>query len=291
MSDLASTYRAWLDCISQGDWDGLLKYMQSTYSYNGKEFTPNEFSKFVQSEASRFAGYTIAVDTILVDDDAQCLACRIYSKGKPTEKMFDCDPTGQDIYFVEHHLVWFTDGKISKTIFTLDILSARRQLQNPKEDYELELVNKAPIPKSKVLSKQGLEDAAKLFFNCINARTMASELPKICHPELMHSGKKLTLDAYLGLVEKGISAIPDVQFTVQDVVADQDTQRVFVRLEHHCTPTKEVGGLVPNGQSVKFAEIAIHQFDDGKISRMWAIVDWEGAKRQMAMSQVYLGSS
>ncbi|TRX88338.1 hypothetical protein FHL15_010776 [Xylaria flabelliformis] len=282
MSDIASTYRSWLDCINQRDWNGLVKYMHSTYMYNGKEFTPNGFAEFVQWESKRFAGYTITVDTIIVDDEAQCLACRLYSKGAPTEKMFDCEPTGQGIYFVEHHLVWFRGGKISQTLYTLDIRSVRRQLQNPKEEYRLELVNQTPIPANKELSKSGLEDAVKAFFNSINDRTMASELPKICHSELTHSGNKLTLDVYLQLAEKGMMAVPDVQLTIQNIVADSDAQRVFVRLEHQCTPVKEVEGLVPDGQSVKFAETSIYQFDDGKISRMWPIVDWEGAKRQMA---------
>ena len=259
--------------------------MHPTYNYNGKDFAAEDFAEFVKKEGSRFSSYTITLDTILVNDDAQCIACRLYGKSKPADKMFGCDPTGQDVYFVEHHLVWFTGGKISKTLYVLDILSVRHQLKNPGEAYVLELVNKAPVPASKTLSNQGLEDAARTFFSSINARTMASELPKIVHSDLWHNGKKLTLDVYLGVIDKGISAIPDVQFHIHNVVADQDTQRIFVRLENHCTPTKEVAGLVPNGQAVRFAEHSIYQFEDGKISRMWAIVDWEGARRQMAAKQ------
>jgi predicted ester cyclase len=285
MYDLASTYRAWLDCTSQGKWDELLTYMHSIYNYNGKNFTAEDFAEFVKKEANRFSSYTITMDTILVNDDAQCIACRLYGKGKPADKMFGYDPTGQDVYFMEHHLVWFTGGKISKTLYVLDILSIRHQFKNPGETYVLELVNRAPVSASKTLSKQGLEDASRTFFNSINTRTMASELPKIIHSDLWHNGKKLTLDVYLGLIDKGISAIPDVQFDIQNVVADHDTQRVFVRLEHHCTPTKEIAGLVPNGQAVRFAEHSIYQFEDGKISRMWAIVDWEGPRRQMAAKQ------
>ena len=81
------------------------------------------------------------------------------------------------------------------------------------------------------------------------------------------------LDVDLGLIDKGISAIPDVQFSIHNVVANQDTRRVFIRLEYHCTLTKEIAELVPNCQAVRFAEHSIYQFEGGKISRMWAIVD------------------
>lgn len=288
MSSLATTYRDWLACISQGRWEELPKSMHSTYSYNGKVFTPEGFAGFVQREAGRFAAYTIIVDTILVDEEAQCLACRLYSRGQPTVAMFGCDPTGQPVTFVEHHLVWFTEGKISKTVYTLDIRSVRQQLQNPGQFYHLALISNSPVPSSpglKRLSKGDLEAAVTAFFDSINARTMASELPGICHDNLTHNGRGLTLDIYLGLVSKGFQCMPDAQFKIQDIVADEGAQLVFVRLLQNCTPVEEIAGLVPNGRTVDMAEHSFYQFDDGKISKMWPLVDWEGARRQMAAAE------
>lgn len=282
MAGLASVYQAWLDCISKGKWNELLTYMHSKYNYNGKEFAAEDFVQFVKKEGSNFTNYTVNLDVIFIDDNAQRIACRLYGKGKPAVKMFGYDPTGVDVVFVEQHIVWFTSGKISRTLYVLDIPSVRYQLMNPTAPYVLDLVDKTPVPKLKTLSHGGLEDRARAFFDSINARTMASELPKIMHSELWRDGRQFKLNAYLALIDKGISALPDLQFDILESVADQDTQRIFVRLEHHCTPVKEFAGLVPNGKATKFVEHTIFQFEDGKISRMWSIVDWEAARRRLA---------
>lgn len=288
MADLATTYRDWLSCINAGRWEELPKFMHSTYSYNGKVFTPEGFAGFVEREAGRFAGYAIIVDTILADEEAQCLACRLYSRGQPTVAMFGCDPTGQPITFVEHHLVWFAEGRIAKTLYTLDIRSVRQQLQSPGQSYDLALITDRPAPSShgpKRLTRGGLKAAVTAFFDCINTRTMASELPGICHDRLTHNGKALPLETYSGLVSKGFRSVPDAQFQIQEIVADEDAQLVFVQLLQHCTPVEEIAGLVPNGRAVDIAERSFYQFDDGKISSMWPLVDWEGARRQMSAAE------
>lgn len=74
VSNLASIYRAWLDCASQGRRNDLSKYIRSTYTYNGQEFETQTFLTLVYREANRFAGFTINVDAVLIDDSAQCLA-------------------------------------------------------------------------------------------------------------------------------------------------------------------------------------------------------------------------
>ncbi|KAF2271296.1 uncharacterized protein EI97DRAFT_388220, partial [Westerdykella ornata] len=68
---------------------------------------------------------------------------------------------------------------------------------------------------------------------------------------------------------------------VCNIVCDQSTQRVFVRLELHFTPTKELLGQDPSSQAVRLAEHSIYQFEGGKLIRMWTIVDWEGLRRHM----------
>ncbi|KAK3176897.1 hypothetical protein OEA41_008223 [Lepraria neglecta] len=194
VSDLASIYRAWLDCTSQGRWNDLPKYMHSTYTYNGQEFDPQTFVTLVQREANRFAGFTINVDAILIDDGAQCLSCRLYSKGRPTETIFGYEPPGQDVYFVEHHFAWFTAGKLSKTLFTLDFKSVSYQFRHPDAEYALDLLGQSPTLATKTLSRQSLEDAFGAYLGCVNDWKMKSDLARFCHSEMTHNGEKLTVD-------------------------------------------------------------------------------------------------
>ncbi|KAL8705618.1 MAG: hypothetical protein Q9201_001255 [Fulgogasparrea decipioides] len=282
VSDLASIYRAWLDCTSQGRWSDLPQYMHWTYTYNDKEFDPQTFVSLVQREASRFAGFTINVDTILIDGGAQCLACRLFSKGRPTETMFGHEPSGQHVYFVEHHFAWFTAGKLSRTLFTLDIDSVRHQFRHPDAEYVCDLVGHSPTLATKTLSRQGLEDAFRAYLGCINDRKMNSDLVRFCHSEMRYNGQELTVDEHRLLIEERISAIPDLDFHIHTLIADPESQRVAVRIEYNdCTILKEIAGLVPNGQSVNFAEHAIYLFENARINRIWSIIDWEAARRQM----------
>ena len=283
ISDLASIYRAWLDCTSQERWNDLPKYMHSTYTYNDREFDPQTFVTLVQREANRFAGFTINVDAVLIDDDAQCIACRLYSKGRPTETMFGHEPPGQDVYFVEHHFAWFTAGKLSKTLFTLDIDSVSYQFRHPDAEYALDLLGQIPTPTTKTLSRQNLEDAFRAYLSCVNDRKMKSDLARFCHSEITHNGEQMTVDEHRLFIEERISAIPDLDYHIHTLIADPESQRVAVRIEYNdCTVLKEIAGLVPNVRRVNFAEHTIFLYDDARIKRIWSIVDWEAARRQIA---------
>ena len=62
-------------------------------------------------------------------------------------------------------------------------------------------------------------------------------------------------------------AFPDLQRTVEDVVAEGD--KVVARLTMRGTHTGEYLGVPPTGRKVTFTAIGIYRIENGKIAEAW----------------------
>ncbi|KAK5628001.1 hypothetical protein RRF57_003716 [Xylaria bambusicola] len=129
----------------------------------------------------------------------------------------------------------------------------------------------------KKLSKTELEHTYRAYIGCINAQTMATELSRFCHAHVMHNAQWLIERSF----QEAFTAIPDIAFGIDTVVPDESAQRVAVRLEFTGTPTGTMKGAEPTGKSVRFYEYVTYAFQNGKIGRVWNIVDWESYRQQL----------
>ncbi|GAW25914.1 putative ester cyclase [Rosellinia necatrix] len=132
------------------------------------------------------------------------------------------------------------------------------------------------------LSTSELESTYRAYIGCINARTTATGLPRFCHGHVTHNATRLSLDGYRALIQQTLAAVPDIVFAVDILVADEVAQRVAARLRFSGTPTGELAGAKPTGRSVHFCEYVTYAFRDGKIDRVWSIVDWGTYRWQLA---------
>jgi predicted ester cyclase len=64
------------------------------------------------------------------------------------------------------------------------------------------------------------------------------------------------------------TAPPDLQFTIDDLVAERD--RVTIRWTLRGTKTGPMLGRPPSGEPVELAAIVIFRIADGKIAERWA---------------------
>jgi steroid delta-isomerase-like uncharacterized protein len=85
--------------------------------------------------------------------------------------------------------------------------------------------------------------------------------------------------AYAALTDRLRAAFPDMQFTVQDVVASDD--RVAVRWTMEATHRGPLVGIPATGKRVEQRANVIYRFEDGKIAEGWALVDQVGMLRQL----------
>ena len=78
-----------------------------------------------------------------------------------------------------------------------------------------------------------------------------------------------------------LRAFPDVHVAVEDVIAEGD--KVVARNTVTGTHRGEYRGVAPTGRPVRYDEIFIVRFADGKIAEIWGVVDVVSQLRQLGM--------
>lgn len=76
-----------------------------------------------------------------------------------------------------------------------------------------------------------------------------------------------------------LRAFPDIQVTIEDMIADGD--KIVFRNTVTGTHRGEYRGLAPTGKSVTYNEIFIIRFLDGRIAEGWGVVDVFAQLRQL----------
>jgi steroid delta-isomerase-like uncharacterized protein len=85
--------------------------------------------------------------------------------------------------------------------------------------------------------------------------------------------------AYAALTDRLRVAFPDMQFTLQDLIASDD--RVVVRWTMEATHSGPLAGIPATGKRVQQRANVIYRFAGGKIAEGWAVMDQAGMLRQL----------
>ena len=75
------------------------------------------------------------------------------------------------------------------------------------------------------------------------------------------------------------AALPDAQFTVEDLVAEGDL--VVARFSACGTHLGELNGIAPTGKQVAYGGVGIFRLEGGRIAEMWSAIDTMGMLQQM----------
>ena len=76
-----------------------------------------------------------------------------------------------------------------------------------------------------------------------------------------------------------VAGFPDVQVTVEDLLADED--KVIERTTARATHTGEFNGIPATGNKLAWSEIHIYRLEDGKIVELWSEIDQLGLLVQL----------
>ena len=76
-----------------------------------------------------------------------------------------------------------------------------------------------------------------------------------------------------------VSGFPDVQVTVEELLADGD--KVIERTTARATHKGEFNGIPPTGKQVVWTEIHIYRLENGKIAELWSEIDLLGLMMQL----------
>lgn len=77
------------------------------------------------------------------------------------------------------------------------------------------------------------------------------------------------------------NAFPDVQFTVEDQVAEGD--KVVTRYTFRGTHQGDLFGIPPTGRRVAFPGISIYRIENGKMREAWVNYDMMGMMQQLGV--------
>ena len=87
------------------------------------------------------------------------------------------------------------------------------------------------------------------------------------------------VEGFRTMVRLLLAAVPDLQMTVEDVIARDD--RVVTRFTARGTHQGELQGFAPTGVQVAFTGIGIERYADGKCVEEWVVSDDMGLARQI----------
>ena len=116
------------------------------------------------------------------------------------------------------------------------------------------------------------------YIACLNAQDWP-QLGRFVADDAHHNGKRLGLSGYREMLENDFREIPDLQFHIELLIAEPP--RIASRLAFHCSPRGAFLGLPVNGRRVSFAENVFYEFCDGKIERVWSILDKAAIEAQL----------
>lgn len=116
------------------------------------------------------------------------------------------------------------------------------------------------------------------YIACLNGQDWAA-LGSYVGEDVSHNGRALGLAGYRAMLEGDFDAIPDLYFDVHLLVAEPPN--VAARLMFDCTPRATLFGLAINGRRVQFAENVFYAFVDGRIAKVWSIIDTDSIRAQL----------
>jgi steroid delta-isomerase-like uncharacterized protein len=88
-------------------------------------------------------------------------------------------------------------------------------------------------------------------------------------------------DAFKAYVTMFRTAFPDIHFTIEDMVAEDD--KVAWRATTRGTHGGELMGIPPTGKSVVVSSSIVSRFDAGKWAEDWVLIDTIGMLQQLGV--------
>lgn len=131
------------------------------------------------------------------------------------------------------------------------------------------------------MTRARLADLYSGYIDCLN-RQAWGELGRFVDEAVVRNGEPLGLSGYRAMLVKNFEDIPDLHFTIDLLVCEPP--HVAARLAFRCTPRGEFMGLNVDGRTISFAENVFYEYANGKIIRVWSVIDKAAIEAQLGNS-------
>ncbi|HEY1721182.1 MAG TPA: ester cyclase [Magnetospirillaceae bacterium] len=128
------------------------------------------------------------------------------------------------------------------------------------------------------MSKERLAEIYRAYIACLNAQDWP-KLGQFVHDEASHNGRRFGVSGYRQMLKMDFEDIPDLQFNIDLLIVDPPM--IASRLKFDCSPKGMFLDLAVNGKRVVFTENVFYEFRDGKIWRVWSVVDKAAIEGQL----------
>lgn len=124
------------------------------------------------------------------------------------------------------------------------------------------------------MTEENKEVIKRFYTELVNERKIELADEMIVEGFDDHAARGTGLENFKTLYAVMLRIFPDIQATIQDLIAEGD--KVAARVEFTATQAGSFRGFPPANQQVTFTGIDIFKFDSGKIIERWAQRDFLG---------------
>ncbi|WP_434604137.1 ester cyclase [Pseudomonas sp. R1-7] len=115
-----------------------------------------------------------------------------------------------------------------------------------------------------------LAEQYRNYIACLNDRRW-QDLGRFVDDHVHYNGKPVGLAGYRAMLENDVSTIADLRFNIDLLVVEPPN--VASRLLFDCSPRGRFLGLETYGRRIRFSENVFYAFEQGKIVRVWSVID------------------
>ena len=120
------------------------------------------------------------------------------------------------------------------------------------------------------MTKAELAEFYRAYITCLNAQDWP-RLGDFVAEDSNHNGQQFGLSGYRAMLENDFVQIPDLQFNIGLLICDPPN--IAARLQFDCSPKGNFFGLPINGKRVRFTENVFYELREGRIWKVWSVID------------------
>ena len=120
------------------------------------------------------------------------------------------------------------------------------------------------------MNRAELSEAYRAYIACLNEQNW-SALEQFVDDDVQYNDRLVGLSGYREMLERDFSEIPDLHFDIRMLMSDPPC--IASRLGFDCTPKGTFLGLPVNGRRVSFTENVFYEYRNGRIWRVWSVID------------------
>ena len=295
-TDNRRRFRHFIDRINKRQWALLSDSCARQLKYNSRDISLYELVNYFQQE---FGGKTLthmevmtAVGGRFPDDGPVGARLRVRSSPPSNDGVVTIAPRKSTEY-ARHMLVYFNDKfEICEICDICDTSTAQPSASGAVQKIPSLPTLRPPPPRASIDMPEfftnylttindtfgGLQDGGKALHDFCKPPPETSE-PNA--PSVSWNGVKLRIPQFCSLSRDVFDHFAELEIRAHTVLHHEKRQMLFVRTEYEGRLIRPFAGAMPSGRSAQWSELSVYWLEQGKISHVLSVTDWEELRRQM----------